>query len=176
MNLTTVIGILGGLVLVAGAAMPSHPVANPLYSRKNWLFAIGGFLMFAYALLGYVSGGPIFFVILQILVNVSSILMMLRTSDRFDTAILGITGVAMVAWSLSLFEGYRTVVFILGLCGIGLGYAFEPGSVRRVVSLLLGSVLIAVFSYLEASWIFFWLNVFFAVFSAIDLRRVLRRA
>jgi len=31
--------------------------------------------------------------------------------------------------------------------------------------LALGGALIALFSYFEVNWIFFWLNVFFAIFS-----------
>ncbi|MBI4234908.1 hypothetical protein HY604_01255 [Candidatus Peregrinibacteria bacterium] len=54
---------------------------------------------------------------------------------------------------------------IFGLCGIGLGYAFQMGTIRRNLALTLGSALIALFSYFEKSWIFFYLNVFFAIFS-----------
>jgi hypothetical protein len=45
------------------------------------------------------------------------------------------------------------------------------GTIRRVLALTLGSALIAIFSYIEASWIFFWLNVFFALFSAYYVAR-----
>lgn len=160
-------GLVGSLVLVAGAAWPeTKDIKHPTKSLKNWLFAIGGFIMLLYAIFGYQQGGPIFFVILEILVAISSILMMLNTPDKVDTPILTISSLGLIIWSLYLFEGYNTVIFILGLCGIGLGYAFQMGTLRRSVALTLGSVLIAVFSYIEASWIFFWLNVFFAIFSA----------
>ncbi len=122
--------------------------------------------MLIYAIMGYiVTGGPIFFIFLEILVTIASILMMLNTSDKIDTTIISIIGLGLIAWSLKLFEGYNTVFFIIGLCGIGLGYAFKIGSLRRDTALTLGSILIALFSYLESSWIFFWLNVFFAIFS-----------
>jgi hypothetical protein len=159
-------GLGGSLALILGAAWPVHAVSHPAKSTKNWLFAIGGVVMFAYALLNYRDGGSIFFVMLQVLVNISSLLMMLNTSDRFDTPVLTIAGLGMIVWALTLFEGYNTVFFILGLSGIGIGYALDTGTLKRNAALTLGSALIALFSYLEASWIFFWLNIFFAAFSA----------
>ncbi len=160
-------GLIGSLILVTGAAWPeSKDVKHPMKSLKNWLFAIGGFVMLLYAIFGYMQGGPIFFMILEILVAVSSILMMLNTPDRVDVPILTISSLGLIVWSLFLFEGYSTILFILGLCGIGLGYTLQVGTLRRSVALTVGSILIAVFSYIGASWIFFWLNVFFAIFSA----------
>ena len=91
--------------------------------------------------------------------------MMLNTDDKIDTWIISISGIALVAWSLFLFEGYSTIFFIVGLVGIGLGYALDAGTLKRNLALTAGSILIAIFSYLGESWIFFWLNVFFAIFS-----------
>ncbi len=176
MNYTFLTGLVGSLVLVTGAAWPEiKDVKHPAKSIKNWLFAIGGFIMLLYAIFGYLSGGPIFFVILEILVAISSILMMLNTPDEVDTPILAISSLGLIIWSLYLFAGYNTIFFILGLCGIGLGYAFQMGTLRRELALTLGSILIAIFSYIEASWVFFWLNVFFAIFSSYYLYKVLAR-
>ncbi|MEK7171373.1 MAG: hypothetical protein AAB739_00545 [Patescibacteria group bacterium] len=176
MNYIFLTGLLGSLVLITGAAWPDiKDVQHPTKSPKNWLFAVGSFIMFLYAIFGYQQGGSIFFVMLQILVAVSSILMMLNTPDKVDVPILTISSLGLIIWSLYLFEGYNTVFFILGLCGIGLGYAFQMGTLRRSISLTLGSILIALFSYIEASWIFFWLNVFFAIFSAYYLYKGLAR-
>lgn len=162
-------GLFGSLVLVAGAGWPSRKVSHPVKSLKNWLFGIGGLIMLIYALMGYQEGGPIFFVFLEVLVTIASILMMANTDDRVDVAVISISGLALISWSLYLFEGYNTVFFVLGLAGIGLGYAFKMGSLRRDIALTLGSILIALFSYMEASWVFFWLNAFFAIFSAYYL-------
>lgn len=160
-------GLIGSLILVTGAAWPEpKKYKHPVKSLKNWLFAIGGFIMLLYAILGHQQGGPVFFVILQTLIAVSSILMMLNTPDKIDIPIISASALALTAWSLYLFEGYNTILFILGLSGIGLGYTFQSGTLRRNFALTLGSILIALFSYIEASWIFFWLNVFFAIFSA----------
>lgn len=170
-------GVLGSLVLVTGAAWPEpkKDTKHPIKSIKNWLFAIGGgVILLIYSIINYQQGGPVFFVMLQILVAVSSILMMLNTPDKVDIPILAISSLGLIIWSLYLFEGYNTVFFILGLSGIGLGYAFQMGTLRRNVALTLGSILIALFSYIEASWIFFWLNVFFSIFSAYYLYKCLK--
>lgn len=175
MDHTFFIGIAGAIVLVCGAAFPSRPVRHPRYSLKNWLFAIGGLLMLAYSSLNFLAGGPIFFVILQLFVNLASVLMMLNTKDRFDATVLSLGAIGFVAWSLALYQGASTILFILGLTGIGLGYAFKAGTIRRDASLAAGSVLIALFSYLGQSWIFFWLNVFFAGFSLLYVWKGLRK-
>lgn len=171
------IGLIGSLILVTGAAWPeTQKIKHPVTSIKNWLFAVGGLIMLLYAILGYLQGGAVFFIFLEAFVVVASVLMMLNTPDTVDTPIIAVTGLGLIIWSLFLFEGYNTVFFILGLSGIGLGYAFEMGSFRRDVALTLGSILIAIFSYIESSWVFFWLNVFFAAFSAYYLVKNIKRS
>ena len=159
-------GIAGGITLVVGAMLPAKKVKNPITSPKNLAFGIGGLLMLIFSVLDfYFNSAPFFFVILQILVNISTILMFANTDDRLDAKILTTAGAGCVFWSIFLFQDFSTIFFILGLLGIGLGYAFDTGSFRRNFSLFLGSVLIAIFSFIGESWIFFWLNLFFAVFS-----------
>lgn len=174
MNLIFLTGIAGSLVLVTGAAWPETRITRPVQSVKNWLFAIGGFIMLLYAYLGFREGGPVFFVILEILVGIASVLMMIDADDRIDAAVIGTGGGALIVWSLYLFEGYQTAIFIIGLAAVGLGYALKMGTLRRDLALTLGSATIAVFSYLEANWIFFWLNVFFAIFSGYYLLKKCR--
>jgi hypothetical protein len=168
------IGVSASVLLVAGAAWPVHTVSHPARSAKNWLFLLGGLGMFAYSFLGYKEGGPFFFVLLQIFITFASVLMLLNTSDKFDVPALSLCGIAMILWSLSLFEGLNTVFFIFGLSAIGIGYALETGTLKRNIALTVGSILIAVFSYVEASWIFFWLNAFFALFSGVHSVKLLR--
>jgi hypothetical protein len=169
-------GLIGSLILVTGAAWPDKKgLTHPAKSFKNWLFAIGGFIMLLYAILGYLQGGTIFFVLLQILIVISSIFMMLNTPDKIDTPIISLCGLALIIWSLYLFEGYNTIFFVLGLSGVGLGYAFKMGSFRRGLALTLGSILIAIFSFIEINWVFFWLNAFFAVFSGYYLLKSLKK-
>lgn len=166
MDLTLTTGIVGSIILVVGSAYPDKKeITIPTKSTKNWLFAIGGLFMLLYAISGYLEGGSIFFIILQILVLVSSVLMMSGTSDKLDGIILSISTIILIIWTLFLSENYTIILFILGLCGIGLGYAFDMGSLRRNISLALGAIFIVLFSFLVQNWIFFWLNIFFAIFS-----------
>jgi len=160
------LGIIGSLVLVTGSAWPEKKDMIPLKSVKNWLLGLGAACMITYAYLGFLSGGSIFFIFVQALALVATFLMMIDISDVIDTVIIVLCGIAFIIWSLLLFEGYSTVIFIIGFIGIGLGYAFRMGTIRRSFSLFVGGALIALFSYIEASWIFFWLNIFFALFSA----------
>ena len=167
-------GLVGALILVLGAAWPEgKDLIRPMRSVKNWLFAIGALTMLVYALLNYYfAGGAVFFVFLQVFIVITSVMMMLNLSDKIDIPIISLAGVGFVVWSLTLFEGYNTIIFILGLVGIGLGYTLEMGTLKRSMALMLGGVLIAIFSYIEANWIFFWLNVFFAVFSGYYVSRM----
>jgi len=166
MDYIFITGLIGSLVLVTGAAWSEgKDVKHPMKSIKNWLFAIGGLIMLLYSILGYLQGGAVFYIFLEGFVVVSSILMMLNAPDSVDIPVISICGLGLIIWSLFLLKDYTTVFFILGLSGVGLGYAFEMGTVRRSVALTIGSALIALFSYLGSSWIFFWLNVFFAIFS-----------
>ena len=168
MTPTFLTGLIGSLILITGAAWPEPKrKTHNIKCFKNWLFAIGGFTMLAYSILGYMEGGPIFFIFLQALVGVSSVLMMIDAPDKVDIPILSISALALIIWSAYLFEGYNTIFFILGLTGISMGYAFKMGTIRRDLSLTIGSLLIAIFSYIAASWIFFWLNVFFALFAGV---------
>lgn len=161
------IGIIGSLVLLMGAAWPEpkSPLA-PIKSWKNRFFALGTLLMFFYAFLNYQAGASIFFLILEILLLIATALMFLNLPDKIDFLFISISSFGLIAWSLFLFEDYSTILFILGLAAVGLGYAFRSGTVRRNAALAGGSLLIAIFSYLTAAWVFFFLNLFFALFSA----------
>ncbi|MFA6038752.1 MAG: hypothetical protein WCV62_04205 [Candidatus Peribacteraceae bacterium] len=169
-------GIAGSVILLLGAALPERRFTQPVRSLKNWLFAVGGLFMFAYAFLNWRAGGPVFFVFLQILVNGSSVFMMLNTRDTIDTPVMVIASLAFVAWSLFLFEGLSTVFFIIGLCGLSVGYVMETGTVRRAAALTIGGALIALFSYVVRDWVFLWLNVFYALLSGYQTWRLVYRA
>jgi hypothetical protein len=162
-------GLAGSVVLVSGAAYPEKKAAPPVKSLKSWLLAVGGLIMTLYAVLGYMAGGSVFFVFLQTLIIIASVLMMLNLNDVIDTAIISVCALILVIWSLTLFEGFETVLFVIGLSCVGLGYAFNAGTLRRNAALMAGSAFVAVFSYLQENWIFFWVNLIFAVFSAYYL-------
>lgn len=121
--------------------------------------------MFGYAVLNYFEGGSFFFILLQILIAVSTVLMLFDTNDTFDTVLLSFAGAGLITYSLFLFQDYSTIIFVVGLVTLGVGFAFNMLSIWRQVLLAVGSVLIAIFSFVQGDQIFLWLNVFFAGFS-----------
>lgn len=165
MNTTFLIGLLGSLLLVTGSAWPDKRVKHPAKSAKNWLFTIGALFMLFYASLNYLAGGEVFYVFLQIFANFSSVLMLSNVRENISTPLVVGAGVLMLIWSLTLLKDFNTVFFILGLIGIAYGYVMPAATFRRNLALTLGSALIALFSYITGTWIFFWLNTFFAIFS-----------
>lgn len=176
MNSTFFVGLGGSLILVLGAALPDRPVLHPIQSSKNWCFAIGALVMLVYSMLNYVAGAPVFFIFLELLVTLASVSMMFNVSEKIDTSLIISACVALVLWSLRLFDGYDTVFFIIGLSIVAMGYVFETGTLRREIALTLGSALIAFFSYLTSTWVFFWLNLFFALFSGFYAYTMLMRS
>lgn len=161
------LGVLGGLVLVVGSALPENKNSTALSSKRNWWFATGNLAMFAYALLNwYFNAGAVFFVILETLIVIATILMLRPITANKSALIFGLAGAGLSLFSLTLFEGYQTLIFVAGLSIVSLGFSLAPHEPKRNLVLALGSLLIAIFSYLSADWIFFWLNAFFALFSA----------
>jgi len=78
MDTTFLVGLFGSLVLIAGVAYPLKSVSHPARSTKNWLFTAGNASMFLYAYLNFLAGGSVFFIYLQVLIAVSTVLMMLN--------------------------------------------------------------------------------------------------
>lgn len=173
LNFNLYLGIIGALILASGAAWPEpdHPV-QPCKLMKNWLFMVGGFFMLTFALIDYLNGGPVFFLFLQILLLIANFLGMLNTDDRFDFGFITLSALIFIGWSLMISQDPSTIIFIIGLALIGFGYAFNIGSLRRGISLTLGAAIIAVFSYLQANWVYFALNVFFSIFSGYYLAKI----
>ena len=167
-----IVGTIGLLILAIGAAWPVERTTEPMLSRKNIFFAIGNIFMFGYSLMNYFEGGSIFFILLQTLIIVSTILMFLKTDDKLDAAILACIGAALTTYALFLFQDFTTVIFVLGLVILGIGFAFDMLSMWRQVALTAGSVLIAIFSLIEGNQIFLWLNVVFAAFSGFHALRM----
>lgn len=161
------LGVIGGLILVIGSAWPEKKSNTALSSKRNWYFAAGNLLIFAYALLNwYFNTGAVFFVILETLILVATVLMLRPIAANQSALVFGLAGAGLSLFSLTLFEGYQTLIFIAGLAIVSFGFSLPPQSEKRNLVLALGSGLIALFSYLGADWIFFWLNIFFAFFSA----------
>jgi len=160
------LGVLGGIVLVLGALYPAKKIEIPRNSVKNWLFATGAIILFAYAVLNYLYGsGTLFFAILEILALVSSGLMLGGIPAKISTKIISALGIGLVGWSILIAKDFFAGIFILGLVIVSWGYVLPSGTVKRNLLLAIGSIFIALFSYLGNAWVFFWLNIFFAGFS-----------
>jgi hypothetical protein len=164
-NLAFILGVIGGIILVLGAAWPDSNKKHPARVFKNWLLALGGGFTFAYALLNYLDGGIVFFVLLQVLVVVATFMMLLDANHRVSAFLISLVGAGMVAWAFYLFEDYTTLLIVLGIVGIGVGYVLPGETSARNTSLAVGSIFIALFSWIVVDWVFFWLNVFFALFA-----------
>lgn len=171
------LGVLGGIILVLGAMWPAKKVEIPRNSIKNWLFAGGAVILFLYALLNYLYGtGTLFFAILEILAIVSSVLMLGGFSEKISTKIISVLGIGLVSWSIFIAKDYFAAIFILGLITVSWGYILESGTTKRNLLLAVGSLLIALFSYLGSAWVFFWLNIFFAGFSFYYVWKLSKRS
>lgn len=175
MDLSFILGIVGSVIVAIGALYPLEKVKRPVMSIKNRLFAIGSFVLLFYAITGYLAGGPVFFIFLEIFVMVAVLLMFLNIKDRTDTWIISLLGIALLVYSYFFFHGPSMFLFIIAFIVLWLGYAYDMNTVRRFVWLTVGGALIALSSYLDASRIFFWLNVFFALASLVYLIVLINR-
>ena len=106
------------------------------------MFFVGGLIMLAYSIIGYLSGGPIFFLILEILVAVSSLMMMLNFHEKIAVPIIAISSLSLIIWSFYLLKA--TTQFFYNR-----SFRNRPRlrvlncTLRRNLSLTLGSALIA---------------------------------
>ncbi len=168
MEYRLLVGLIGSALLVTGVAVRDQ-------RRKNHLFSAGNACMFMYALLGYLQGGPIFFLILQTFVALATVCMLFVIPDAYTTPILIIGGIVLVAWSVALFQDESTAIFVVGLVLLGLGFAMNAGTRRREIALMVGSAVIVLFSFLMRDWVFFSLNFLFAVMSFLNILRFWKR-
>ena len=125
--------------------------------------------MLLYAWLNWLNGGDVFFVLLELMVVMASLFMLLGLSEKLSAIFISVLGLIFVSWSVWVFKNSQALFFILGLGLISVGYVLKSGSKKRQAALLSGSLLIAFFSFLGKEWIFFWLNLIFAVFSGYYL-------
>lgn len=163
-----VTGLIASIILVLGSAWPDRS------SYKNWIFALGNFGMLGYSILSYLNGNPVFYILLESLCALSSVLMLAKVRQKPSTILLLSAGAALLAYSIYLFEDTGTLFFILGLMMLAVGFVTKD-FLKRNSAFVLGSALIAIFSYVENSMIFFWLNVFFALFSFYYLLKAARK-
>ncbi len=170
------VGIVGSLLLVIGAAWPEKKyIEHPKESIKNWFFLIGNSIMLLYAILQYLGDGVIYFVLLEVLIFFATIVMMLNFPDKWKALGVGSVGSFLTIWAFFLFDEIYIIIFISGLILVGLGYVFQGNTMRRDLALTSGSLLIVVYSFIKDEWVFFWLNLFFAFFAGYYLvRKILK--
>lgn len=164
---TFLTGLIASLILVLGSAWPANKI-------KDRFFLVGNFGMLAYAILGYLSGSPIFYVFLELLCATSSVLFMLQVREKNSTRLIIALAAALLLASIYLLEGTNTIFFILGLTALAIGFTTRS-EIKRQSAFIMGCILISAFSYIENSMIFFWLNTVFGLFSAYYLLKALKK-
>jgi hypothetical protein len=166
MNFTFLIGIVWSIALIIWAAYPdSWKNKNPTKSIKNQLFTLWSVVMLIFSILWYLQWWDILFILLQILILISCVLMMIDIDDKIDSIIIWISWITLIWLSIFFSNSYNTIIFILWLIWLWLGYAFKMWSLRRDIALTLWSLSVVIFSYLEWNLIFLRLNIFFCLFS-----------
>lgn len=165
MEITASIGLIATIFLVIGALYPIEKVEKPVYSVKNWIFTVGSLIMLGYAIAGYLAWWGIFFIYLELLIALACLLMMLDIDDRRDGSIILLLGIGLLIRGFLSSQWPNITLFTVAFIVLGLGYVFDMNSIRRYVGLTLWGALIALASYAAGGWTFFWLNLFFAIFS-----------
>jgi len=166
------VGLMGASVLVLGYAWPAKKIKNPRKSFKNWLFVLGALFMLIYSYFNYLLGGAIFYIFLQLLANLASLFLMLRINKKASIVFIILASIAFIGASLFYFEDFSTVLFIIGLSLIAVGYILDSGTVKRNVMLCLGSMFIAIFSYIEGNMIFLYLNILCSIFTIFHIYKL----
>lgn len=159
-----VIGLIGSAILVFASSL--H------YSKKSikkYLFSFGNLCMFAYSLLNFIDGGSIFFIYLQILINFSSLLLWLDIKDKYDQPLVLSLGALLTYFALTIHLDYLTLTFVIGIITLALGFSTDTKKPTHNLFLFAGSLLIAIFSFIQKDLIFLILNAFFALFSLKNL-------
>ena len=161
------LGITGACALVIGAAWPISKEKHPGKSIKNWLFLIGALFLLGYASWNYsLETGEFFFVLLQIFVLSSNVLLVINAPQKWSKPLIISSAIFFIGWSIFLFEDLSTLPFIIGLSILAYGYISDPSTRNSQIILTIGSILLALFSYLAADWVFFWLNSTYILFSS----------
>lgn len=79
------------------------------------------------SVLNYLTSSPVFFVFLEAFIVFDAVLMFIGVPDNIDGPLVGTVGLAFIALSIYLFSGYETIIFVLGMIGVGLDYVLDTG-------------------------------------------------
>lgn len=173
MDITSLLGIVGAVLLVIAALYPTKIITTPATSLKNRLFALGSFMMLLYAGMWYLAGWSNVILLTEILIVMSCIFMLTNIRVRVATWIVALFGILFLIWSLWSFGWYDNILlFILGGIVLSIGYVAPMQSYQRWIGLTLWGILLVIFSYIWSSWIFFWLNIWFALGTGYCLLRL----
>lgn len=164
---TNLIGIIWGIILVFGAArQEKNTPIHPRNSVKERLFAIWWIIMFIYSIFHYFEGGSPLYILLEIFICIASRLKMMKEQWKNDMRTLWFLGASLITISYLINQTEQIIRFISWFIIVSLWYISKGGTTNRNAALTIWWLLISIFSYLEMSWIFFAVNVFFTFFAA----------
>lgn len=128
---------------------------------RNIFFTLGSAALAAYA--AVFLNNPLL-TVLQILIVISGILQLLKTS-RFMTMLM--MSVFTITGYLALFDNGLIgdtwpLVGSFGLLGIAFGIAMLPNR-YGFITMASGGVLLTLYAFIVSAWVFFFLNIFFTV-------------
>ncbi len=137
-------------------------IVGVLYERwRNILLTVGGATLACYSEFFFKD---IVFTALQALLTVSGVMQLARVKHRVSIATM--LALTVVVLSLLLLGGalqsMNTVVGVGGLLGITFGIVLLPRR-NAFVLMTLGGVLLIAYAWVVGAWVFFWLNIFFAL-------------
>lgn len=168
------LGILGSLVLTVGAALPeasSKKVAS-YKVPKNLILSLGNLMIITYAILNYlISDASPLYVFLEGLILLATIFMLLDIPDRVEIPAVIIATLAALGLSFWWSQDLSVWWFVLGLGGVSLGFILPPTGSIRSIAFTVGSGFICIFSFLHSDWVFFGLNLAFALVSVWRWRK-----
>lgn len=167
-----IVGIVASTFLVIGALLPDAPNVHPARSLKNQCFAIGNIGMIAYAWMRFLEGGSVFFLFLEAMMMLSTILMLTNAHERLSQMLILPTGMLFSLAALLIDIELATLLFVIGLTVVSIGFISRGGTLRRSIFLTLGSGLVAVFSAIQHDVVFLWMNAFFALFSLYHVGKI----
>ncbi len=136
---------------------------------RNVLMTLGAAILASYA--GFFLYNPLF-TTLQALIVVSGLLQLMKAPKRTSMAVLmTLTVVAYLFLTLSgaVADGWA-LIGSLGLLGIAFGLAVLPNRYGFLL-MAVGGVLLIFYAFAVKAWVFFFLNIFFAVANIRTWRR-----
>lgn len=150
MSLSFIIGVVGAVCTVIGAGWPDKVPKKPRFSVKNRLFFVGNTLVFCYSVLLAREGGTVFFLYLESVVMLGTILMMTTIPKIYNVIATSVLGLFFVFRVLLGTQDRQTLIFVVGLTGLTIGFVSPAATLQREGALTLGSIGVAIYSYVTS--------------------------